>query len=658
MALLQAPNLAATQASAANIVPNINLLTNQGTEAQQRANYLEQQAMSTNLANQQTQMIMPLLQNGVTRAQQLMQGSAGAGQQQSNIQPSDEGRNLGISDALQPQGTTSQPAPQASAPTASAVQDSDKQLEQMENASTPWIQKHFAPPPMAMPKEIADQKAAFQAVAGIKPEMAGFATMVQTQWDNQQELAKQNAERNASLTARSFYEVMKSPNPRGTLDSIDHEDAQKLSPNMTDAQIKEYAQHMYRGIFPWTGRPATVQGGNFVDPATGEKISDARVSLTADQLSDIHQKNMGPRVPMYINGREQLVPPWYAAGYSSLHAADMGVAAASGGVQDQNGDPVAKGFTSTSAPKQSGPDQGPMGTNTLPPGFVKAAPNGPNGMVLGDVQGPNKVTVDLGMFKDAPRYDGSGRILDPKDYDDAIAAKGSIAGIAAAQKNLANRSNYTNSNMLQNLDSIQTGPGTKDANQFLGFMGAMRGMVTGDKTSTALEQFSHDNPAQYAKFNKWLSDEGLQTVGADVVSEGGTARFSAMLANIGMNSLSANVEMPKEAVRELLKYYKAGNMYNAQKWGADYQAALRTDKDMRYYDGAYGNARPIDTYLQGTLAHMDRNGNMQTRPTSASAAPQATPTAAPTQPNITEEGYNALKSGESYWWNGKQIPKK
>lgn len=630
MALLQAPNIAQQIQTASNTVPQTNLLTQQGFEAQQRANYLEEQAKATDLANQKTQMMMPLLQSGLTTAQQAMNGSAPAA---SNINPPNSGNDMGgVAEALQPQGTTTQEAPTAAGASPSSIQDSDSQLAAINAHVDAWAAKRFAPVPMAMDAGTAHKMAAMQFAAKTAPELAGLPDLIQTSWDQQQQLAKQNVERDAVLTARNAYSIMTSPNPRATFDAIDHDDAKMLSPNMTDAQIKEYAQHVYRGAFQATGRSPTITTeGAFVDPLTGAKISDAQVNLSKEQWAKIRETGV-EKVPMTINGILQQVPRYEAAGYANLNAYSMAMA----GQQSQNnGGPPASGGTSTTS--STGPTGAP--NTPLPTGFTQAKPNAPDGMVLGQVP-KGQVSVDLSQFTKSPTVPKTGELTGAllKSATDAAGELPTVAAKAAIEQRGAQKGQFIDQHLLSILDTINTGPKSQDLQGAQAFFHMLNG---GNKTW--MDNFMHNDPDNFAVMNKWLGDIGMKQVGQDVSGEGATARFSALLANIGMKNLSANVDLPRGAIRAMLKYDMASNMYDNQKWGTDWSAAKSAGVRPGTYDSDYNAQKDFGTYVKGTIAQIDDRGNLPSKPATQ-----------PTGPEITSQAdYDKLPANAFYTSGGQ-----
>jgi hypothetical protein len=445
--------------------------------------------------------------------------------------------------------------------------------------------------------------------------MPDFGASIKMQHDARIASMTGKAQLGASDIYDKMYAVSSSPHPLQQLELISPEMADAIRKaqernGWTDAQAnsyaKTYADEVGNAVHKYSGREVEVgKDGIARDKPTQQPLTGAvPEGLSAKDWTDL-SKAGEVMVPKTINGRETQVPQWQADGYSSktqwinaqLHhgAAPTGGPAAgaapaptaptatTSGTAPAPTAPTAT--TSGAAPAPVAPAATASGAAPTPAG--KIAPLRPE-QVQFIASGPNVSAVATGNT-------GSGKPnpADTATQTDYVKARTGLLADADEMTQTA-QSSLTNVKRIESImakDPV-TGPGAGTLASVQTFFQSM----TGKQAAEAIES----NPALYQLLGKELSQDQLNSILTKFHGEGAQVRLGAQESKLILGAMSANPELSKGAIQQMVAWEKTDSQYNLDK-ARTARAWVNAGKDPQQFNSMYEDAFPRPTQVGTTL---------------------------------------------------------
>ena len=657
MPLLNNPNIAQQLSTAYQTVPNAQALLAQ-------ANLQNQQAQTAGLQNYKTQAEMPLFM------QYLQQVQDDQNEKQVQNGPSTQPGGFGTQQDAQPQGTTQQSAPQA-APT--PLQDEQSIVARIGSHLDAKFAQDYTPETTAPDPATATRLKNLETMAGFAPEFKSVYEAELNKFNAQQAYKNQVKVNQANKLYGVAYQVatasQNGASARQTFEQLDHQDAQYLPQSMSDEDIEKYASHITGSLFKYTNRGIYVdKGGYFRDATTDQPIpgmEQDRVKMSPDDANQTykywhtpveytdktgHKNNILPHEIANMEAEKNHQPPPYInaddAFMQHVRAANSDPSSwkAEGQVPPQpvnpsKGNPK-PGAVTLANPSVGGPShqlqadvatvpwqKAPIGTpnqgqtNIIPPRTARGSAPNPNGITSAPTSSDvnpltagalrydaNNVTPSFDVNKLSQRPMANGAYGENLNNDQTEAVRTYAQQKADQQLQSAQNTINTDKQMLMLKPTAKTGIGTAMGARIQNFVQTFK--QNPDDASQFINHVNMFDPASREVLNKLLNVVSIKDMASAIGEEGDTARFSAIMAQLGMKNTSANAELLSRSIGYMVKWDLAKANYTAQMYGPDRIAADKAGRNMVNYPQEYSNIHQANVAVPATFRAMDQWGNI------------------------------------------------
>jgi len=493
-------------------------------------------------------------------------------------------------------------------------------------------QRNFAVKPIWTPQELQQyQTAATMKMMGL-PDLTANVTAMH-------DARIQTASSKAQLAASNFYDqsdaiakadpgtalgLLKAyhPDMGNQIDQLAKKNG--WTPEQTDGFVRQYATEAGNAAHRYSGREITVgTDGVARDAQTNNPVLGGNpTGLSSKDWSELGTK-ADAIVTVTRNGREMQVPQWQADGATSKaqwvnmqgHQANIAAGSAAGTAPAANTSGTAPAAAPATAPAAKGgsPNAGTLPSQLTPTqqAYVQSGPKAP-------------AFLNTGNAKPSP-----GEVEAQTAYTKATNALLSEAttGAQTAQTTLVNVNRAAAA-----LDKSTTlGPGSAG---WAEVQTVFRNW-TGQQAADAIE----NSAAMRQLLGKELGQDQLNTILSKLHGEGAQVRLGAQESGLILNSLSANPDLSRFAVKQMLDWEKSDAQYEIGKSRAA-RAWVNAGNDSRQFDYEDRFPRPsnVQTGMTGEAPPNNPPGVGQSGQIQR-AAPVTVKTAA---------DYAKLKSGQTY----------